>query len=193
MEINKEGNPKQQKERVSIFIDGSNLYHSLRSLNVKLDIAKLIRILAGKKELINVYYYIAPLDFKTNPKKYWKHQKFLNTLRRMPRFNVVLCRMKKIKSKTGDIEFFVKGDDTLLVRDLLVGAFRNLYDIAIIVSGDEDFAPIIKTLQELGKKVGNAYFKRSSSEALRKECNFSISISKLIRNKFNKKKDSALP
>jgi uncharacterized LabA/DUF88 family protein len=31
-----------KKERISIFIDGSNLYHSLKKINEKLDFKKLI-------------------------------------------------------------------------------------------------------------------------------------------------------
>jgi hypothetical protein len=55
--------------------------------------------------------------------------------------------------------------------------------------------PMIKTAQKKGKKVGNAYFKSSSSSLLRNSCNFSICIDKNIK-KFRldkNRKDLALP
>jgi len=55
--------------------------------------------------------------------------------------------------------------------DLVSGAYENLYDTAIIVSGDEDFVPATKKIQKLGKKVIYAYFKSSSSASLKKICN----------------------
>ena len=84
---------EKKKERVSIFIDGSNLYHSLKSLSIDIDFQKLINELLKGRDLINIYYYIAPLDISYNIKKYWKHQKFLNSLRKIPKFNVVLCTL----------------------------------------------------------------------------------------------------
>lgn len=175
------------EERVAIFIDGSNLYHSLKRLGIvdKLNFEKLIDELLRGRELINVYYYIAQLDFETNPEKYWKHQKFLNKLKEIPKFNIILCTLRKIKDKEGRISFVLKEDDIHLANDFLRGVYEDLYDTAIIVSGDEDFVPIIKTAQKLKKKIGNAYFISSSSQALRKRCNFSIPLNKMIQKIIN--------
>ncbi len=53
---------EKEQERISIFIDGSNLYHSLKVLNeVKIDFEKLIKEFTGKRILVNTFYYIAPL------------------------------------------------------------------------------------------------------------------------------------
>ena len=106
-------------------------------------------------------------------------------LKEIPKFNVVLCTLKKIKKKDGSFEFVVKGDDARLIHDFIVGAYENLYDTAIIVSGDEDFAPMIKTAQRLGKKVENAYFSSSSSYALRRVCDQSIHLNKIISKILN--------
>ena len=66
-----------EKERVAIFIDGSNFYHSTRKLNTvdKINFQKLINELVGDRELIKVFYYNSPLDLSVNPKIYWKQQK----------------------------------------------------------------------------------------------------------------------
>lgn len=176
----------QDKKRVAIYIDGSNLYHSLKTLGEKIDFQKLIVNLVGNRELVGVFYYTANLNIKDNEKKYWEHQRFLDELRKIPKFNVVLCTLKKIQ-ENGQKKYVIKGDDAKLIHDFIVGAYENFYDIAIIVSGDEDFEPMIKTAQGKGKEIGNAYFKSSSSSYLRNSCNFSICINKNIEKfKLNK-------
>ena len=57
----------------------------------------------------------------------------------------------------------------------------DIYDIAIIVSGDADFIPIINTIRKrFKKKVGNGFFRRTSSYKLRKSCDFSINLNKVL-------------
>ena len=166
------------KERVAIFIDGSNLYHSLDG--AKIDFEKLIKELSKNKILTNAFYYITSLDISSNEEKYWKHQKFLAELGKIPGFKVVLCTLRKSKDKQGKFNFEVKGDDVYLANDLLVGAYENLYDTAILVSGDEDFVPVINTLRRLGKRTENAFFMKTSSKKLRKLCDNAINLSVIL-------------
>ena len=158
-------------ERVSIFIDGSNLYHSLKKLNgVKIDFEKLVNTLSKDRILINAFYYIAPLDITSNEKTYWKHQKFLAELEKIPKFKVVLCTLRKSLKEDGNFSFEVKGDDVHLANDLLVGAYENLYDSAILVSGDEDFIPVIDTLKKWnGSIIEVPYTKGISSTVYHEE------------------------
>jgi uncharacterized LabA/DUF88 family protein len=171
----------KKQERVSVFIDGSNLYHSLKNLGRSdIDFKKLIDELVRDRFLVNVFYYIAPHDIKYNEEKYWKHQKFLDKLSKISKFNVVLCTMRKYRKNDGDFGFRVKGDDVYLANDLLVGAYEDFYDTAILVSGDEDFVPVVKTVQKLNKKVEDVYFSSSSSKKLRKTCNTSLNFKNII-------------
>ena len=170
----------KDKERVAVFIDGSNLYYSLKDLNInKINFQKLISTLTKDKLLISTSYYNASLDISIDPKKYWEQQKFFDKLRKISDFNVVLCRMRKHK-KDGKFSFDVKGDDVYLAVDLVSGAYENLYDIAIIISGDEDFVPAIQKAQKLNKKVINAFFKSTSSNYLKNICDESICMDKII-------------
>ena len=177
----------KKKERVSIFIDGSNWYHStknIRKQGYKIPFQKLIKELIRNRELVNVFFYVAPLDKDVNLKKYKKHQKFLNILKNIPKLKVILCNLEKIKTEDGSVGYVVKGDDIQLAHDFLMGAVDDLYDIAIIVSGDADFIPLINTVRERYKKrVENAYFRSSSSYKLRKACDFSINLYKIIKKK----------
>lgn len=170
----------RKKERVSIFIDGSNLYHSLKELEIKVDFEKLIKELSKDRILTNAFYYIAPLDITLNEEKYWKHQKFLAELEKISGFKVILCTLKKYPKENGTFGFEVKGDDVYLTNDLLIGAYENLYDVAILVSGDEDFIPVINTLKRLNKKTENVFFMPTSSKKLRKLCDKTINLKNII-------------
>jgi len=169
------------KGRVSIFIDGSNLYNSLKKYRLKKSFQEIIKVLADKENIVDIFYYTAPLDIAFDKEKYWDHQRFLEKLREIPNFKVILCTLKKFTEKDGSIKFTIKGDDISLANDLLKGAFKNLYDTAIIVSGDEDFIPVIKTIKELNKKVINAFFHKSSSNSLRRICDECIDLAKELR------------
>lgn len=182
----KRGKPAgaSKRERVIIFIDGSNFYHSLKDTfgfhENEVDFEKMINILRNGRLLIGVYYYNAPLDRGYNEEIYWKQQKFFSELRKIPGFNVILCTLRKRKGPKGEVKYSMKGDDINLAIDMVSFAYENNYDTAVIVSGDGDFVPAIKKCQKLGKKVENAYFKISRSDFLRKVCNFSIKLDDFI-------------
>ena len=174
---------EKRKERVAIFIDVGNLHHSTKSIRKKgleVDIEKIINELAGDRE-VNTFYYTGLLDPDYNLKKYEEQKQLIESLKKIHNFKVVLCDMRKTKIGN-EIKYEIKGDDIYLAHDLLLGAFDNLYDVAIIVSGDADFIPVINTLRNrFKKKIGNAYFRRTSSFKLRKACDFSVNLNKLIR------------
>ncbi len=177
-------NKEEKKERVAIFIDGSNFYHSVKKIlkpNERVDYEKLINLLVKNRDLVITYYYVTKLDENLDKKKYDKHQAYIEKLSKIEKFKIILCGFKKIKQMDGNYNYIVKGDDIYLAHDLLIGVFDNLYDTAIIVSGDEDFLPLIQTIRvRFGKRVENAYFRASSSYKLRKSCNFSLRLNKII-------------
>lgn len=172
-----------QTEIVSIFIDGGNLYHNLKRYKIRISFEELIKKLETKREVTDVYFYTAELDKEFNPERYEEHHEFLEKLRRIPRFRVVLCNLKKIVLKDGSVDYDIKGDDVHLASDLIKGAYENLYDVAIVVSGDEDFVPAIKIARARRKKVINAFFPKSSSYLLRNCCDGSINLKKALTKK----------
>ena len=51
------------KERISIFIDGSNLYHGLKSMGIrKINFEEFAKLIAGNRELQRIFYYTAMMD-----------------------------------------------------------------------------------------------------------------------------------
>ena len=154
-------------QRVAIFIDGSNLYHNLKRFNIKTTFEKIIKKVETRREIVDIFYYTALLDKLIDEKSYKEHERFLDKIKEIPNFHVVLCNLRKVVLKNGSVDFTIKGDDVYLATDLIKGAYENLYDVAIIVSGDADFIPAINLAQKKGKKVINAFFPKSSSYLLR--------------------------
>ncbi len=174
---------EKKKERVTIFIDGSNLYHNLRRNHIRVSFEELIKRLETRREVIDVFYYTAELDPSFNSEKYKNHQEFLEKLRKLPNFHVVLCNLRKIILEDGTPDYDIKGDDVHLASDLIKGSYEDLYDVAIVVSGDEDFVPAIKIAIANKKRVINAFFPKSSAYLLRNCCNGSINLKKALSKK----------
>ena len=133
-----------------------------------------------KREIVDIFYYTALLDKDFDESRYKEHRGFLDKIKKIPKFNIILCNLRKIILENGSVHFEIKGDDIYLATDLIKGAYEDLYDVAIIVSGDEDFIPAIKLAQKNGKKVINAFFPKTSSYLLRNCCDGSINLKKAL-------------
>jgi uncharacterized protein (TIGR00288 family) len=59
-----------------------------------------------------------------------------------------------------------KGIDIMLATDLLYFAWNDFYDVALLVSGDSDFAYALQAVKNMGKHVEVAYFERGISKDL---------------------------
>jgi uncharacterized LabA/DUF88 family protein len=152
-------------ERVAVFIDGNNLYHSLKAKDWKcwVDIGSLADRLAGQRELVHIYYYNAP------PPKHKPYaeaaNKYYDQVKKTPDLTFTPSRLQATEKKDeyGTYKTYIeKGADTALSTDLVVGAAEDLYDTAIIVSNDGDYAPVVEKIKERYEKyVEVAYFKGS--------------------------------
>ena len=59
-----------------------------------------------------------------------------------------------------------KGIDIMLATDLLYFAWNDFYDVAVLVSGDSDFAYALQAVKNMGKHVEVAYFESGVSKDL---------------------------
>jgi uncharacterized LabA/DUF88 family protein len=151
------------EDRVAIFIDGSNLYHALRSnfRRHNLNFAEFTNKLCGSRRLFRTYYYNVRQDPSQRPDGYREQQEFLDILGRTPYLEV---RLGSTKIAQGiPVE---KGIDIMLATDLLYFAWNNFYDVAILVSGDSDFAYALQAVKNMGKHVEVAYFESGVSKDL---------------------------
>ena len=149
------------EERVAVFIDGSNLYHALRANFTRYDLkfADFIKKLCGDRRLFRAYYYNVLQDPSQRADAYREQQEFFSALRETPYLEVRLGGTKL--SQGVPVE---KGIDVMLVTDLLRFAWSDRYDVALLVSGDADFAYALQAIKNMGKYVEVAYFESNVSK-----------------------------
>ncbi len=69
--------------------------------------------------------------------------------------------------------FHEKGVDVQLAIDMLVGAYENQYDTAIMISSDTDLLPAVKKVRQLHKTVEYIGFIHQPSIALKNQASSS--------------------
>ncbi len=166
-------------ERVMIYVDGSNLYHSLKQVCGRTDLhfAEFAGRLASGRLLVRMYYYNSPKDQAKEPEQYAKQQQWFDYIRQVPYTELRLGRL--MYRGWPKIPPYEKGVDVRLATDMLVHGFRNNYDTAILVSGDNDFSDALQAVKELGKHVEVALFgSYRGSQQLRAEADKVVVIDK---------------
>ena len=150
-------------ERVVIFIDGSNLYHCMKQElgSARIDFYGFAKLLVGDRKLIRTYYYNAPVRREDGEERYQAQQKFFDALKRVPYLEVKLGRLEP----RGDT-VVEKGVDIAIAVDMLHFAPTDMYDTAVLVSGDGDFGSAVQAVKNLGKHVENAFFRTGLSRHL---------------------------
>jgi uncharacterized LabA/DUF88 family protein len=148
-------------DRVAIFIDGSNLYHSVKNNFGRHDInfTEFATKLSAGRRLFRIYYYNILQEPSQYPDSYKEQQEFLDVLRKTPYLEIRLGSTKKALG----VE---KGIDVMIATDLLYFAWSGFYDTAILVSGDADFAYAVQAVKNMGKHVEVAYFESGISKDL---------------------------
>jgi uncharacterized LabA/DUF88 family protein len=146
-----------------IFIDASNLSggtaryaEKIKDPNYDIDILKMLRRLSRGYELVRTYFYSStaqPQDIRSKTEQFW-HQKMLAAHAQLMHHGVKVTNKLRQKNKE-------KGVDVALVTDFLMLGMRGAFDVAIIVSGDQDYVNAIEAVQSMGKVVIVACFENS--------------------------------
>ncbi len=155
-------------DRVMIFIDGSNLYHSLKGYfqRTDIDIGKFCHKLLEKRRLIRVYYYNARVGRKEEPERYKDQQAFFNGISVIPYTELRLGRL--VYTNWPSAPPYEKGVDIQLATDMITHSFKNNYDVAILVAGDNDYVGALQAVKDNGRNVEVSLFgKERTSMQLR--------------------------
>ena len=156
------------EERVMIFIDGSNLYHSLKNHfnRTDLDIGKFCRKVLHRRQLIRIYYYNAKVGQKQEPELYRQQQTFFAGINAIPYTELRLGRL--VYTNWPSVPPYEKGTDVQLATDMLTHNFKDNYDVGILVAGDNDYAGAVQSVKDNGKHAEVALFgKEGTSRQLR--------------------------
>ncbi len=164
-------------ERVMTFIDGSNLYHSLKHHfgRTDLDIGKFCRKLLGRRQLVRIYYYNAKVGIKEEPERYRQQQTFFASVNTIPYSELRLGRL--VYNNWPSTPPYEKGTDVQLATDMITHSYKNNYDVAVLVAGDNDFVSAVQAVKDNGKHVEVALFgKQGTSRQLRSVADRVITI-----------------
>jgi uncharacterized LabA/DUF88 family protein len=153
-------------KNVAVFVDVANLYYSARGQDVDVDYVALLKAATKGRDLIRAYAY-SGLDPENE-----NQRKFIDFLNK-----------NGYKVLTKDIRKF--GDGRVKANldiELVVDLFRlaDRMDIAVVISGDGDFAPAIRALQDKGVRCEVISFRPNTSSDLIAVADEFIDIMKII-------------
>lgn len=156
------------RERIAIFIDGSNLYNGMREnlRSTRVNLAELIQQLSADRTLLRCYYYNAPLTDDYDEELRDGQQRFFESLRRIPYVTVRLGRLHR----RPDGALVEKGIDVAIAVEALSLALQGAYDTCMLVSGDGDYVELVEAIKRQGKHVEVAMFKNQSAGVLMEHC-----------------------
>ncbi|MBI2774167.1 MAG: NYN domain-containing protein [Chloroflexi bacterium] len=153
--------------RVAIYFDGKNFYEALRAFDPLLEIdferfATWLTSTVGGPEatFVGAFYYtgysndpaIGPLTTAQGLDVFLDYLSYARGyfVRREPRVRrTTVCRNCHTSYEYTE----EKRVDTRIVADLIHYAAVDAFDIAILVSGDDDFSPAVVAVRELGKQI----------------------------------------
>ncbi len=142
----------ENRGRVAIFIDGSNLFYAALQLNIEIDYTKLLARLTGGSRLLRSFFYTG-VD-RTNEKQ----QGFLLWMRRNG-YRVIAKDLIQLPdgSKKANLDVEIAVDMMALVGS---------YDTAVLVSGDGDLAYAVDAVSYRGVRVEVVSLRSMTSDSL---------------------------
>jgi uncharacterized LabA/DUF88 family protein len=145
---------KHKDQRVGIFIDAQNLYHSAKNLyGSKVNFGEIVKRGLGERSLIRALAYVITSEAGDE-------QGFFDALTKLG-----------IETKTKDLQIFSSGNkkgdwDVGIAVDAISMAPK--LDTIILISGDGDFVPLVEYLKiNKGCQVEVVSFGKSSSQKLK--------------------------
>lgn len=155
---------KHKEQRVGVFIDTQNLYHSARNLyKARVNFGAVLKDAVAGRKLVRAIAYV--ITTETGEEK---------------NFFEALVKLG-IETKTKDLQVFhsgtKKGDwDVGLTVDAM--RMANRLDAVVIISGDGDFIPLVEYLQNYtGAQVEVVSFGKSTSQKLRETADDFVDLS----------------
>jgi uncharacterized LabA/DUF88 family protein len=154
-------------KNVAVFVDVANIFYAAKAAGADIDYVTLLKAAVAGRDFVRAYAYTG-LDPEN------ENQRNFHSFLARHGYKVVSKDIRKY----GDGK--VKANlDIELVVDMMKTA-RNL-DVAIVVSGDGDFAPAIRAVQEMGVRVEVISFRGNTSSDLIEVADVFYDITQLAR------------
>lgn len=157
-------------KRTYVYVDGFNLYYgAVKNTPYKwLDLKSLFQsILSPDNKIEKIKYYSARVSDKISPGASGRQQVYVKALQTIPELEIhwgsfLFAEKSRPKVPLTNPKQYVrvaiteeKGSDVNLASHLINDGWKNLYDVAVVVSNDSDLIePIRIVKEELKKTVG---------------------------------------
>jgi uncharacterized LabA/DUF88 family protein len=154
---------KRPEQRVAVFIDTQNMYHSAKHLyGARLHFGKLVEEIVDGRNLVRAFAYVAR-------SKNGDEKAFLGAL-----------ESAGIELRIKDVIEFSSGErkadwDVGMTIDAV--KFADRVDAVVLVTGDGDFVPLVEYLKGKGIIVEAAAFAESTSHSLKEAVDHYFDIS----------------
>ncbi|MDI7259044.1 MAG: NYN domain-containing protein [Thermodesulfobacteriota bacterium] len=160
------------KERLMVFIDGTNLLRTLgkvinadfradkppeAAINLAMMIVRgLIQRISVdadfySSKLLRIYWFSS---FQGNE----EYEIILKEHFRKMRVEPVIFKKNRGREKRVDIA---------ISREMLINAFNQNYDLGILVAGDEDYVDLVQDIKRFGIRIIGSFFNQNSSQSLK--------------------------
>lgn len=154
---------KHRAQRVAVFIDVQNMYHSAKNLyNRRVNFREILKTAVAGRPLIRAFGYVVRTE-SGEEKHFFEALERLGIETREKDLQVYYGGMKKADWDVG----------------MAVDAIRlaNSVEVIVIVSGDGDFVPLVEYLRNQGKQVEAIAFGKSASGKLRESVDDFVDLS----------------
>ncbi|MBI5347484.1 MAG: NYN domain-containing protein [Candidatus Aenigmarchaeota archaeon] len=158
-------------------------------------------------------YYNSIPNVEDDKEIYWKHINFLEELGKLPKFDIITRKIQRSSSKEllaekrgiianlglcknckplvetncydciGSVKLREKGIDVKIAVDMVEFAVKDKCNCIILVSGDADFIPALKLVEENKKSVCSAFLRAGYAYELRNNFKFLIIGNNFIMEK----------
>jgi uncharacterized LabA/DUF88 family protein len=185
-----------KKERVVVYIDGFNLYFGM--LDAGFDYCKWLDVILLSKNLLNSNQFLVEVKYFTsrvsnNPDKQKRQNTYIEALEASGVIiyfgNYQSDKIKCKKCKNVWPKFNEKMTDVNIATQILIDAYQDRYDMAMLISGDSDLVPPIIAVHEnfKSKRVFAAFPPRRHNQSVSIVAKGSLTIGrkKLVDSQFD--------
>lgn len=154
---------KHPDQRVGVFIDVENLYHSAKNIfGARVNFSQVLKDAVAGRRLIRAIAYVIRTETK-------EEKPFFEALTRLG----IETKVKDLQVYNG----FKKADwDVGITVDAI--KISPSLDVVLLFSGDGDFTPLVEYLKNNGKQVEVVAFSKSTSSKLKETADDFIDIGK---------------
>jgi uncharacterized LabA/DUF88 family protein len=150
--IPKQAHQSVSTDRISVFIDGSNLFYAALQLGIEIDYAKLLQKLVGSRRLLRAYFYTG-IDPQNE-----KQKGFLLWMRRNG-YRVVTKELHQLPDGTKKANL-----DVEIAIDMI--HLSNHCQTVVLLSGDGDLAYALNAIAYKGVQVEVVSLRSMTSDTL---------------------------